>query len=146
MHVMRRMVIVQKKNRRIDAHTYVNCLTHMTCVDISTHDRCRHIDIIFHVTWLVVSADDIVNDDAAVMFHGIPLSSAAKTHTLRRLKTPSRCSECNSYIYFVGAECKKVSILRSYCWRVHYYTCQPRSITVKIKQFQNYETVSPCIN
>ena len=33
------------------------------------------------------------------------MSKAAKTHTFRTLKTPSRCRECDSYVYFQGADC-----------------------------------------
>ncbi|KAG8195828.1 hypothetical protein JTE90_008525 [Oedothorax gibbosus] len=33
------------------------------------------------------------------------MSKAAETHSFRRLKTPSRCRECDSYVYFHGFEC-----------------------------------------
>nr|XP_027211306.1 rho GTPase-activating protein 29-like [Penaeus vannamei] len=33
------------------------------------------------------------------------MSKAAVTHAFRRLKTPSRCRECDSYVYFHGYEC-----------------------------------------
>jgi len=33
------------------------------------------------------------------------MSKAAVTHTFRKLKTPSRCRECDSYVYFQGLEC-----------------------------------------
>lgn len=36
------------------------------------------------------------------------MSKAAVTHTFRKLKTPSRCRECDSYVYFQGAECIEV--------------------------------------
>ena len=36
------------------------------------------------------------------------MSKAAVTHTFRKLKTPSRCRECDSYVYFQGAECVEV--------------------------------------
>lgn len=32
-------------------------------------------------------------------------SKAAITHNFRKLKTPSRCRECDSYVYFQGMEC-----------------------------------------
>lgn len=47
------------------------------------------------------------------------MSKAAVTHTFRKLKTPSRCRECDSYVYFQGAECVEVSWL--YCV---YYSCK----------------------
>ncbi|KAH0625758.1 hypothetical protein JD844_033978 [Phrynosoma platyrhinos] len=31
----------------------------------------------------------------------------AQTHRLRKLRTPSKCRECNSYVYFQGAECEE---------------------------------------
>ncbi|CAG0884331.1 unnamed protein product [Cyprideis torosa] len=38
------------------------------------------------------------------------MSKAAKTHTFRNLKTPSRCRECDSYIYFQGADCMECGL------------------------------------
>uniref|UniRef100_A0A670XUY6 Rho GTPase activating protein 45 n=1 Tax=Pseudonaja textilis TaxID=8673 RepID=A0A670XUY6_PSETE len=38
-------------------------------------------------------------------FRHISMSRAAQTHRLRKLRTPSKCRECNSYVYFQGAEC-----------------------------------------
>ncbi|XP_053906056.1 rho GTPase-activating protein 45 isoform X2 [Cuculus canorus] len=40
-------------------------------------------------------------------FRNIGLSKAAQTHRLRKLRTPSKCRECNSYVYFQGAECEE---------------------------------------
>ncbi|XP_066995467.1 rho GTPase-activating protein 45 isoform X2 [Anabrus simplex] len=37
--------------------------------------------------------------------HRHSMSKAAETHSFRKLKTPSRCRECDSYVYFHGAEC-----------------------------------------
>lgn len=42
-------------------------------------------------------------------FRNIGLSKAAQTHRLRKLRTPSKCRECDSYVYFQGAECEEVS-------------------------------------
>ena len=41
-------------------------------------------------------------------FRNVGLSKAAKTHRLRKLRTPSKCRECDSYVYFQGAECEEV--------------------------------------
>ncbi|XP_064788571.1 rho GTPase-activating protein 45-like isoform X2 [Oncorhynchus masou masou] len=38
-------------------------------------------------------------------FRNVGMSKAAKTHRLRKLRTPAKCRECNSYVYFQGAEC-----------------------------------------
>ncbi|KAM6236153.1 rho GTPase-activating protein 45 isoform 2-T2 [Porphyrio hochstetteri] len=40
-------------------------------------------------------------------FRNIGLSKAAQTHRLRKLRAPSKCRECNSYVYFQGAECEE---------------------------------------
>ncbi|XP_037360803.1 rho GTPase-activating protein 45 isoform X2 [Talpa occidentalis] len=40
-------------------------------------------------------------------FRNIGLSKAARTHRLRKLRTPAKCRECNSYVYFQGAECEE---------------------------------------
>lgn len=43
-------------------------------------------------------------------FRNVGLSRAAQTHRLRKLRTPSKCRECNSYVYFQGAECEEVML------------------------------------
>uniref|UniRef100_A0A8K9UXW6 Rho-GAP domain-containing protein n=1 Tax=Oncorhynchus mykiss TaxID=8022 RepID=A0A8K9UXW6_ONCMY len=40
-------------------------------------------------------------------FRNVGMSKAAKTHRLRKLRTPAKCRECNSYVYFQGAECEE---------------------------------------
>ncbi|XP_053286286.1 rho GTPase-activating protein 45 isoform X2 [Pleuronectes platessa] len=40
-------------------------------------------------------------------FRNLGLSKAARTHRLRKLRTPSKCRECDSYVYFQGAECEE---------------------------------------
>ncbi|KAG8519195.1 Rho GTPase-activating protein 45 [Galemys pyrenaicus] len=40
-------------------------------------------------------------------FRHLGLSKAARTHRLRKLRTPAKCRECNSYVYFQGAECEE---------------------------------------
>ncbi|XP_054646773.1 rho GTPase-activating protein 45 isoform X2 [Dunckerocampus dactyliophorus] len=40
-------------------------------------------------------------------FRNVGLSKAAKTHRLRKLRTPAKCRECDSYVYFQGAECEE---------------------------------------
>lgn len=43
-------------------------------------------------------------------FRNVGLSRAAQTHRLRKLRAPSKCRECNSYVYFQGAECEEVML------------------------------------
>lgn len=38
------------------------------------------------------------------------MSKAAVTHAFRKLKTPSRCRECDSYVYFHGYECAECGL------------------------------------
>ncbi|XP_063056563.1 rho GTPase-activating protein 45 isoform X2 [Engraulis encrasicolus] len=40
-------------------------------------------------------------------FRNIGLSKAAQTHKLRKLRSPAKCRECDSYVYFQGAECEE---------------------------------------
>ncbi|XP_019513066.1 PREDICTED: minor histocompatibility protein HA-1 isoform X2 [Hipposideros armiger] len=40
-------------------------------------------------------------------FRHMGLSKAARTHRLRKLRSPAKCRECNSYVYFQGAECEE---------------------------------------
>lgn len=47
-------------------------------------------------------------------FRNIGLSKAAQTHRLRKLRTPAKCRECDSYVYFQGAECEEVRIPAGY--------------------------------
>ncbi|XP_055945774.1 rho GTPase-activating protein 45-like isoform X3 [Argiope bruennichi] len=57
----------------------------------------------------VSSGDELETDhdnaDAFVPGRRACMSKAAETHSFRRLKTPSRCRECDSYVYFHGFEC-----------------------------------------
>lgn len=41
------------------------------------------------------------------------MSKNALTHTFKRLRAPSRCRECDNYVYFNGYECEIVCILYS---------------------------------
>ncbi|XP_078279649.1 rho GTPase-activating protein 45-like isoform X2 [Rhinoraja longicauda] len=43
-------------------------------------------------------------------FRNVGLSKAAQTHRLRKLRTPSKCRECDSYVYFQGAECEECNL------------------------------------
>ncbi|XP_022235075.1 rho GTPase-activating protein 45-like isoform X2 [Limulus polyphemus] len=38
------------------------------------------------------------------------MSRAAETHSFRKLKTPARCRECDSYVYFQGVECSECGL------------------------------------
>lgn len=57
---------------------------------------------------MIVLADSVVNSRGQT-YRGIRLSAAAQTHSLHKLHTPSRCVECDRYVYFQGAECELVN-------------------------------------
>ncbi|XP_026783493.3 rho GTPase-activating protein 45 isoform X1 [Pangasianodon hypophthalmus] len=40
-------------------------------------------------------------------FKSVGLSKAAQTHRLRKLRSPAKCRQCDSYVYFQGAECEE---------------------------------------
>lgn len=54
---------------------------------------------------------------SAVMINGngeeVHISRSAQSHAFKKLKTPARCKECDSYLYFYGLECHEVSLLSS---------------------------------
>nr|XP_056700558.1 rho GTPase-activating protein 45 [Euleptes europaea] len=54
---------------------------------------------------LAVAAPEITSPTGP--FRNVGLSKAARTHRLRKLRTPAKCRECNSYVYFQGAECEE---------------------------------------
>ena len=45
----------------------------------------------------------------------VVLSKVARTHTFKRLRTPSRCRGCDTYVYFHGFECDIVSDAHVHC-------------------------------
>ena len=45
----------------------------------------------------------------------VVLSKVARTHTFKRLRTPSRCRGCDTYVYFHGFECDIVSDANVHC-------------------------------
>ena len=46
------------------------------------------------------------NRPPAGPFQNSRLSSAAQTHRLKKLRSASKCRDCDSYVYFNGAECE----------------------------------------
>lgn len=67
--------------------------------------------------WLLLLLTVFLETDASYMGYASArrhcMSKAAVTHTFRKLKTPSRCRECDSYVYFQGAECVEVTSANS---------------------------------
>ncbi|KAL3252837.1 hypothetical protein MRX96_054748 [Rhipicephalus microplus] len=60
----------------------------------------------------VSSGDELDTDHDNERAAGRPmcLSLAAETHSFRKLRTPSRCRECDSYVYFQGVECSECGL------------------------------------
>ncbi|KAM7287105.1 rho GTPase-activating protein 45 [Ixodes scapularis] len=66
-------------------------------------------------TLLTVSSGDELdtdhdNDSGLGLCRRMCLSRAAETHSFRKLRTPSRCRECDSYVYFQGVECSECGL------------------------------------
>ncbi|XP_069156108.1 rho GTPase-activating protein 45 isoform X4 [Procambarus clarkii] len=63
-------------------------------------------------THTVSSGDELETDPDIVepTYRRQVMSKAAVTHTFRKLKTPSRCRECDSYVYFHGYECAECGL------------------------------------
>ncbi|XP_046405589.1 rho GTPase-activating protein 45-like [Ischnura elegans] len=63
----------------------------------------------------VSSGDELENDQDTDFIAFEPtlrqqMSKAAVTHNFRKLKTPSRCRECDTYVYFQGADCSECGL------------------------------------
>ena len=72
-------------------------------------------------------------------FRGVCLSSSAQTHSLHKLQTPSRCVECDHYVYFQGAECHQVTdslqLLLAFCICFHSFSiviCSLNEISIPL--------------
>jgi hypothetical protein len=55
-----------------------------------------------------------VSAEEAMTFRGVLLSPSARTHCFKKLRSPSKCRECETYVYFQGAECEKVGARSAY--------------------------------
>lgn len=66
----------------------------------------------------------------AATFRGMKLSSAAQTHVLKKLRAPSKCCECSSYVYFNGAECDRCRLIsHKKCLEVLKISCGDSRLT-----------------
>ena len=75
-------------------------------------------------------------------FRNIGLSKAAQTHRLRKLRTPAKCRECDSYVYFQGGECEEVSI---YFIRIYVFFVSIFILLLKLLYFVcNIKVFNPC--
>lgn len=74
---------------------------------------CSHLLILKLIQFLFILIQGPVkrkrppkNRSSAGPFQNTHLSSSAQTHTLKKLRSASKCRECDSYVYFNGAECE----------------------------------------
>ncbi len=74
---------------------------------------CSHLLILKLIQFLFILIQGPVkrkrppkNRSSAGPFQNTRLSSSAQTHTWKKLRSASKCRECDSYVYFNGAECE----------------------------------------
>ncbi|XP_038596325.1 rho GTPase-activating protein 45 isoform X2 [Tachyglossus aculeatus] len=77
-------------------------------------------------------------------FRNVGLSKAAQTHRLRKLRAPSKCRECNSYVYFQGAECEECCLAcHKKCLETLAIQCGHKKLQGKLQLFgQDFQEVS----
>ncbi|XP_062888454.1 rho GTPase-activating protein 45-like isoform X2 [Mobula hypostoma] len=69
-------------------------------------------------------------------FKNVGLSKAAQTHRLRKLRTPSKCRECDSYVYFQGAECEECNLAcHKKCLETLAIKCGRKKLQRKLRLF-----------
>ncbi|XP_043909751.1 rho GTPase-activating protein 45 isoform X2 [Protopterus annectens] len=77
-------------------------------------------------------------------FRNVGLSKAAQTHRMRKLRTPSKCRECDSYVYFQGAECEECYLAcHKKCLESLAIQCGHKKLHGKLQLFgRDFEEVS----
>ena len=75
-------------------------------------------------------------------FKNVGRSKAAQTHRMRKLRTPAKCRECDSYVYFQGAECEEVRKVPEGRFRLYLFCCSyPPCVHTALPQ----TNVSKCV-
>uniref|UniRef100_A0A8C9Z811 Rho GTPase activating protein 45 n=1 Tax=Sander lucioperca TaxID=283035 RepID=A0A8C9Z811_SANLU len=79
-------------------------------------------------------------------FRNIGLSKAAQTHRLRKLRTPSKCRECDSYVYFQGAECEECFLAcHKRCLETLAIQCGHKKLQGRLQLFgRDFSQVASC--
>ncbi|CAL8254217.1 unnamed protein product [Merluccius merluccius] len=79
-------------------------------------------------------------------FRNIGLSKAAQTHRLRKLRTPSKCRECDSYVYFQGAECEECFLAcHKRCMETLAIQCGHKKLQGRLQLFgRDFSQVAGC--
>uniref|UniRef100_A0A8C9WUL4 Rho GTPase activating protein 45 n=1 Tax=Scleropages formosus TaxID=113540 RepID=A0A8C9WUL4_SCLFO len=78
-------------------------------------------------------------------FRNVGLSRAAQTHRLRKLRTPAKCRECDSYVYFQGAECEECFLAcHKKCLETLAIQCGHKKLQGRLQLFGRDFSVAPC--
>ncbi|XP_056895007.1 rho GTPase-activating protein 45 isoform X2 [Takifugu flavidus] len=79
-------------------------------------------------------------------FRNIGLSKAAQTHRLRKLRTPAKCRECDSYVYFQGAECEEcILACHKRCLETLAIQCGHKKLQGRLQLFgRDFSQVASC--
>uniref|UniRef100_UPI003AB033B0 rho GTPase-activating protein 45 n=1 Tax=Centroberyx gerrardi TaxID=166262 RepID=UPI003AB033B0 len=79
-------------------------------------------------------------------FRNIGLSKAAQTHRLRKLRTPAKCRECDSYVYFQGAECEECFLsCHKRCLETLAIQCGHKKLQGRLQLFgRDFSQVASC--
>ncbi|CAJ1060208.1 rho GTPase-activating protein 45 isoform X2 [Xyrichtys novacula] len=79
-------------------------------------------------------------------FRNIGLSKAAQTHRLRKLRTPAKCRECDSYVYFQGAECEECFLAcHKRCLETLTIQCGHKKLQGRLQLFgRDFSQVASC--
>ncbi|KAF1385900.1 hypothetical protein PFLUV_G00112580 [Perca fluviatilis] len=79
-------------------------------------------------------------------FRNMGLSKAAQTHRLRKLRTPSKCRECDSYVYFQGAECEECFLAcHKRCLETLAIQCGHKKLQGRLQLFgRDFSQVASC--
>ncbi|KAG8003556.1 Rho GTPase-activating protein 45 [Nibea albiflora] len=79
-------------------------------------------------------------------FRNVGLSKAALTHRLRKLRTPSKCRECDSYVYFQGAECEECFLAcHKRCLETLAIQCGHKKLQGRLQLFgRDFSQVASC--
>ncbi|XP_023933101.1 rho GTPase-activating protein 45 [Lingula anatina] len=134
--------------------------SHDSSPSASPHDMRKKIG-------LSSSMDELAEDDKDIelenrlssslnitSFKGSALSKAAQTHSFRKLRSPSKCRECDSYVYFQGAECEKCGLAsHKKCLEILSSPCGHRSVERRMTMFgvdfndhlQETQSDIPCV-
>ncbi|ELU00074.1 hypothetical protein CAPTEDRAFT_206255 [Capitella teleta] len=78
----------------------------------------------------------VVSSEISMTFRGVILSQSARTHRFKKLRSPSKCRECETYVYFQGAECEKCGLSsHKKCLETLHWECGHRPMHRRMTTF-----------